>query len=91
MTDFSFKTSEEEILKYVEEQIKADENLPDEEEISFNVEAAIEMWNEGHHEEHLDHNQEIELYEMEVHGFTKSEIEDKLKEMDDNSPNFYEH
>lgn len=85
MTDFNFSASGEYIVKSVEDQIRADEDLPGEEEISFNVEAAIEMWNEGHTEEHLDPNQEIELLEMEVHGFSKEEIEAKLKEMDDNS------
>jgi len=90
MTDFSFKATEEEIRKAVDDQIKSNENIPDEEEISFDVEAMINQWNEEHSEEHLDPNQESDLYEMEVHGFSKEEIEAKLKEMDDIAEHLYE-
>lgn len=90
VTGFSIKPTKEEILKAVEEQSKMDENIPGEEEESFNVESMLEQFNEKHPEEHLDPNQEVELFEMEAHGFSKEEIEAKLKEMDESSEHLYE-
>jgi hypothetical protein len=85
ISGFSYKATKEEIQKRLEEQMEADDKLPDEKERTFNVEAMINQWNEGHSENPLSIEKEACLYQMESYDFTKEQIEEMLKEIGKNS------
>ena len=83
MTAFDLKSTEEEILNSLNQNIEKEQDIKDDSEREFvNVQEMVEAYNVSHEEEHLNPYQEVELFEMERYSVDKKEIEKRLEEMD---------